>query len=158
MSRDWEDDGGYDEWSEFNAGRWEHNSKAAIQGKKGQKFLREIEQILINLPMKRLANNALAVPFWNDMSGEVEYSVCIIGAYARAKGIPEHKLWDWSEDGREGTLDVAQNVGLTRTLASVCGEANDLGTYGNWVYGRETEQQRYTRVLVWVRSQIKVTA
>lgn len=145
MSRYWEDDN-WDEWANLDCGRWERNSRAVLKSKRGIKSLRELEAALLALPVKRLIRDDLCIPVSVQDDGEIIYRVCAIGALAIHKGIEPEKLHEWNEEGREGTVETGESLGLRRTLAYVIGELNDISPRS------ETEEQRYERVLKWVQN------
>jgi hypothetical protein len=162
-----------DNW-QLDMGRWKHNFPLAINGKRGQRVLRDLEAALLALPERRLISGFLATP-----DGEV----CALGALVAArkgaesgKGIREAAAelaaesgfcwgqvnnvgpgeyrwirWDCeAEDDYERTLDAAKAIGVTQTLAWAIGDLNDESL------AYTTPEQRWEEVLEWVRSRIKV--
>lgn len=153
--------------------RWAGAAKQAINGKRGQSVLREIEAALLAMPHKRLAYHDLCSP-----TGDV----CIIGALAQARGFGRLDLeiaqdrYDmgrradvrWRngkfnpdavlpepEPGVDSTWDWAEkHLGITHTLAWELVEKNDEAYGGRAV----TPEERYEGVLAWVRKHLKVTA
>lgn len=70
-------DAGFDDdYLELSIGRWDHNLRTAIAGKRCQKILREMREALLALPQRRLIAGDLATP-----DGEV----CAVGALAAHK-------------------------------------------------------------------------
>ena len=149
MSRDWEGGDNYDDNWALDMGRWERNSRAVLRSKRGQQALRELEAALLALPVKRLVADDLCLPVAITDDGEVIYRVCAIGALGLHRGIDPASMAEWNEEGREGTVGMGESLGLRRTLAWVIGETNDR------IY-RETEEQRYERVLQWIRDVLGV--
>lgn len=67
------------EYVELDIGRWEWNLRQTIDGRKGQRALRQLEAALLAMPARRLIESELATP-----TGEV----CAVGAaiaYAEAQ-------------------------------------------------------------------------
>ena len=58
MSRfsDYDDDS--EEWA-LNMGRWQHNARVALKGKRGRKALRDLREALMALPEHRLIESAM---------------------------------------------------------------------------------------------------
>ena len=136
---------------------WESIVRRAMEGKRGQAVLREIESALVALPNKRLIREA-----FSDCG-----DVCALGALALKRGIPVEKLESVSRncEGEYSTAyaDAAKSMlGITEAVARTVQHANDEGPYSprlndEWKAG-ETPEDRYTRVLAWVRSKIKAGA
>jgi hypothetical protein len=172
-----EDDG---DWGDspraiLDQGRWEHNIPLSIKGKRGQAALRFLESALIAMPEKRLVSGWLATP-----DGEC----CTVGLYVAAKEaakreIPlrqaaqtialetypeeftglvrvapgkyadDYGILAEDESGQETTIDAGKAAGLTGTLTWVLGDLNDCS------YGHLSPEQRYEKVLKWVRAELK---
>jgi len=130
MSRAGEGDD-FDTWAMI---RWHGASKRAIGGRPGQKFLKELEQSILDLPNRRLTDNEFACK-----NGDV----CALGAVAKKRG-----LGDLSGLEDDSEHEVGEVFGITPTLAWEIMYENDLG----W---KETPEQRYERVLKWINSKIK---
>ena len=110
------------------------NMRRSGQGARGQRALREIEAALIDLPAKRLIHGTLI-----DDNGDV----CAIAAYGRHKGVDLSTF-----DAEEDSVDVGIIGGMPRLVAWQIVELNDRGR-------RETPEERYVRVLAWVREQLR---
>lgn len=110
------------------------NMRRSGQGARGQRALREIEAALIDLPAKRLIHGTLI-----DDNGDV----CAIAAYGRHKGVDLSTF-----DAEEDSVDVGIIGGMPRLVAWQIVELNDSGR-------RETPEERYVRVLAWVREQLR---
>lgn len=160
MSREWPD---YNE-SSYPPEFWEQAVKQAINGKRGQKALRELEAALLAMKNKRLIDGALCK----------EGEVCALGAMYMHKSPNKLKGWlelqeaagfescgtpsykDQHPYHRYGEPDLSEmgtfgreELGLTYALAASIAEEND------WGLANETPEQRYERVLAWVRRQLK---
>ncbi len=108
----------------------------AINGKRGQTFLREMAEALDAMPVKEL------------ITGEVvsaEGCVCAIGAVAVARKMDVTTL-----DIHDGD-DVGKAFGVARSLACEIAFENDDG-FGFKV---ETPAQRWTRMRAWVGRQLR---
>ena len=133
MSRAYECDD-FDTWVMI---RWYGASKRAIGGKPGQKFLKELEQAILDLPTRRLVGEVFAE----------EGDVCALGAVAKKRG-----MGDLSGLEDETEHEVGDAFGITPTLAWEIMYANDE------CYGMPTPEQRYERVLRWIHNRIKEEA
>ena len=138
---------------------WQANCRRSIRGKKGQAELREFEKALLALPEKRLIKDALR----DEHSG-----VCAIGCYARHKGLDLSKF-----DPEDESDAVGVAAGMPRLVAWEVVALNDITLDTVWEvadgppqpgYGiykggvplvRDmTPEERYERVLAWVREHI----
>lgn len=131
-------------WSFFEA-----NRDRAIKGVRGQRILRELESVLLEMPDKRLYEGVLAAK-----TGEV----CAIGAYAKAKGVlHEDEMLECLEDGDgdygeyEKTIEVGRRCGMVGVLAAAVAMENDQELSPR----HDTPEHRYWHVLGWVQHQIK---
>ena len=130
---------------------WAANAERAIKGRKGQKFLREVEQALLALPEPRLIAGSFC------LGGEV----CLMGAAAvqrridagmdRADALTEVEESFGGERDDDGACVGRRELGLTFVLAWELAYLNDGDEYhgSNW-----TPEERYTRCLAWVRERI----
>jgi hypothetical protein len=142
---------------------WDANVRRSLKGKAGQKALRELRDALLALPEKRLIANLLT-----DDRGDV----CAVGAYAKAKGLDISKF-----DREDESDDVGVAAGMPRLVAWSVVAQNDIHNDVVWevAYGPErryhgaykggvalirdmTPEERYERVLAWVRTQLGETA
>lgn len=151
MSRYVEYDG-WDEYEQLAYGRWERNSRVVWESKRGQVVLRELAAALVALPSKELAYDTFC-----ERAGESpEELTCVLGAYARYKGIPIAEMayldGDW-EDDHEDINEQAQwakeHLGMTFTMAWMLIERNDEA------FKRHTPAQRYKAMLEFVRSKLR---
>lgn len=112
--------------------RWRGAVNAALRGKRGQAFLKELLAALDAMPEKRLIADDL------ERNGEV----CAIGALGRSRCIDMSKL-----DPEDGDA-VAAQFGIARALALETVYINDE----HWM--AETPEERWRRVRAWVAEQI----
>lgn len=119
-------------------GRYRQAVQRAMDGKRGQAFLRDLLATLDAMPDKRLQAGNFATA-----SGEF----CTLGAHAARKGIAVDDLGD-AEDC--DTERVGDRFGIARSMAAEIMYENDEGAYRS-----ETPEQRWTRVREWVRESLK---
>ncbi len=107
---------------------WRQAVQRAIDGKRGQVFLREMIEALDALPEKRL------------ISGELEYggNVCALGAVCRKREL-NLKGWDASE-----TLHLAHSFNIANALVREIMYMNDEA------FGNATPEQRWQKMRAWV--------
>jgi hypothetical protein len=129
---------------------WQPNVERALKGKRGQQALRDLEQALLDLPEKQLISGHLAK----------DGQVCTVGALVlhrrMTKGEERAAILadldggteDDSYDNYERTIAEGKRVGLTFTLAWELGSRNDE------CYYFATPEQRYERILEWVRGRL----
>lgn len=110
--------------------------RRATNGRRGQAFLRELRNTLEAMPEKRLIAHDLQV---------ADGSVCAIGAVGQARGV------DMAQLDPEDPEAVARAFGIAPSLAREIVFTND-DDFGQ--RGPETPEQRYERVLSWVRGSI----
>jgi hypothetical protein len=154
---------------------WDANCQRSMQGRAGQAALRRLEAALVAMPEKRLGSGKLVAH-----DGEV----CAIGALARAEGkLPEPEPLDpygFEDDDVDDTAEFAEaRLGFPNLVAWKVVAFNDLqcddvwelaygplqrheavwrgpdGTGCGIAYVRPmTPEERYERVLAWVRRQL----
>lgn len=128
---------------------WQANCRRSLAGRAGQRSLRELEAALVALPSKRLIAGAL-----DDEDGDV----CAIGALVKAKGITPEADPDYEME------DVGVECGMPRLVAWKVVEMNDVefdttqdvSQLPKWRRRALTPEERYEKVLAWVRRQVKV--
>lgn len=126
---------------------WRGTVTRAINGKRGQAFLKEMLAAMDALPVKRLAAHELEAPDLIPCShwGLFETtSVCAIGAVGKARGV------DMTDLDPEDSDTVSGKLNISRALACEVVFMNDeAGSY------KETPEARFERVRAWVQSQIR---
>lgn len=171
MSR-WRSGGGdYSDYWQLDAGRWEVNLARVATSKRGKVMLRELEAALLALPEKKLLEGMVA-------DGDGHFcSVGALVAYQKVKKgesdwlkesidlkleyNPEwylHPMHDGTErvvrlDPEDGSLSSTAEMATSRTpitwtLAWLLAEQNDID------FGHCTEEERYEKVLAWVREKL----
>lgn len=136
---------------------WQANCQRSLRGKVGQRELRELEAALLALPDKRLIHGLLT----DDDGG-----VCAVACYAKHKGLDLSQF-----DPEYDSDEVGIAAGMPRLVAWKVVELNDIQFDGYYVI-REgpsryntmggycefvpfTPEQRYEKVLAWVRKQLR---
>ncbi len=122
-----------------NIALWRGAVDRAIQGKRGQAFLREMLDALDALPEKRLIAHELK---------RDDGAVCALGSVGVRRGIQMPKLdpdeaEDWGVEGVGKLFGIADS--MAREIQYVNDEAN---------YRPETDDQRFVRVRKWVCDQL----
>lgn len=140
----------YDDWGDgyYTVGLWNGTVKSALNGRRGQAVLREIEAALLALPRKRLVENA---------GGDGE-TVCVLGALdwhrKVQQGVPVDEAMRAVGEESEDTLYephvAAEHLNLTYPLAFTLMEENDEMTM------HLSPEERYEAVLAYVRKMIRV--
>jgi hypothetical protein len=113
---------------------WEANTNRCLQGKNGQKALRDFRDALVAMPEKRLIAELLY-----DESG-----VCAIGAYGRHVGVDLSTF-----DPEDATDEAGQAMGLPYRIAWKLVEMNDME------FDHCAPEERYAKMLSWVDGQLK---
>lgn len=128
---------------------WDANRLRSLKGQKGQAALRELEAALLALPSKQLIADELE---------DAEGNVCAIGALARYKNyggsleLPEPKNEFEEHVVSDAMIKVAGKLSVPRLVAISIIERNDDACA--WKRDDETPEQRYERILGWIRKQI----
>jgi hypothetical protein len=134
-------------------GLWEEALWRAINGRRGQQVLRDLERALVDLPEKRLMQGGLS-------DGK---DVCAVGAYVAQKRVDAGEDRDavlqdmivpvdeWGDfdgwESEEKTISKGQRAGMQLTIiVAIAGRNDDLYD--------ATPEERYERILGWVRERI----
>ena len=139
---------------------WDANCRRSIRGKAGQRALRELEAALVAMPVKRLIKDTLVT---------ADGDVCAVGAYARHKGLDLSTF-----DPEDETDQVGVQAGMPPLVAWEVVALNDIHLDTVWEIaagplGRHeatykggiprirdmTPEERYERVLAWVRQRLQ---
>ena len=138
---------------------WDANCRRSMRGKRGQAALRELEAALLAMPEKRLIRDLLT----DDDGG-----VCAIGAYARHKGLDLSKFDPEDESDEVGVaagmpaLVAWSVVALNDVTLDTVWEVSD-GPLNRWdatyrggipLVRDMTPEERYEKVLAWVRANL----
>lgn len=125
---------------------WRSNVERAINGKRGQALLKELEAALVALPDKALT--------CDDMAKPDDDSVCALGAVSLKRGIDNGKdrltvLKEIAEKFPEGceAEELADEFNISSMLAREITYVNDEVATGD-------PKERYEYVLNWVRNNI----
>ena len=124
---------------------WQANCRRSRQGKKGQAALRELEAALMNMPVKRIQKDVFVEP-----SGET----CAIGALMLDRKVSAGmtRVQAVAECSALEPLDTEEHgisIGLPRLVAWSVAVENDE------FYRTESPEERYLRILAWVRKQLQ---
>lgn len=120
-----------------NLGLWRGAVERAINGKRGQAFLREMAAAMDAMAEKALIADELIAP-----DGEV----CAIGSVCKARGI------DVAHIAYDDPCVVGDLVGIAQSMAAEIEYINDEA--GPW-NRHETPEERWIRVRKWVGGQIR---
>lgn len=121
-----------------NLNLWRGTVARALQGKRGQAFLRECLASLDALPEKKLVSSVLVA------DGEC----CAMGAVALSRGIDLSGVDPFDRE------DVAKLFGISGAMAAEMAWVND--EYHCYLLGsQESPKQRFVRVRKWVCDQIR---
>jgi hypothetical protein len=102
-------------------GRWRQAVQRALDGRRGQAFLRDLLETLDSMPDKRIYSGSFATT-----NGEF----CTLGAHAARKGVKVDDLGD-AEDGCEPE-EVGQRFGIARAMAAEIMYLNDEYIVDEW--------------------------
>lgn len=129
-----------DQWAMI---RWRGAVNAAINGKRGQALLKEMEAALLALPKKELCCG-----FVDPEKGQV----CALGAVALKRKLDKGleftaAIDEMAKEFPEGTManEVNEEFGIAEAMAQEITYIND----------ESRRDDRYKEVLEWVRSKIK---
>ena len=119
---------------------FEANIRRSINGRRGQKALHELRDVLLAMPNKRLIKG--------DLEHDGEF--CAIGAYAKAKGV-DLANFDPEDDNHD---EAGVEAGMPYLVAWKVVWENDEGAPWTQWRNRETAEARYERMLAWVELQL----
>lgn len=145
------------------------NAKRALEGKKGRAVLKELEEALVAMPVKRLISGVFAditvIPkgdgksLYQRIDGEVCTMGCLLVHRKMTKQYQERGqalleavnevTCDPDDGGSEQIQQAATALDLVYPLAYELAYQNDEMSDHH-----ETPEQRYERILKWVRSKI----
>lgn len=138
-------------------GRWRAAVNSAINGKRGQAFLREFIADLDAMPVKRL----IAESFADNATGEV----CSLGAVFAARGLEQPPYDPDGYEEWEVGEDAAKRLQIAGALAHEIIYMNDEGSIGHYEetgdpikprrYVPETPEQRWDRMRRWAVRHLK---
>jgi hypothetical protein len=121
-----------DQWAMI---RWRGAVKAAIKGRRGQAFLREMLEALDAMAEKVLIAESLV---------EEDGAVCAMGAVALKRGLDVSKVDPYDRE------QVAQTFGIPESLAAEISYENDERDYAP-----DDPAKRWTRMRAWVVAHIQ---
>lgn len=116
---------------------WRGAVANAINGRRGQVFLRELLASLDALPTPRLVANEL----------EENGQVCSLGAVGVRRGVDMTAI---DPEDHEHHQQLSKLFGIAPALVQEIEYMNDEGNYRN-----ETPEERFTRMRAWVVEQIR---
>lgn len=105
----------------------------AIAGKRGQKFLTELADVLDAMPEKKLISDELIA---------ADGQCCTIGAFCKARGIEVSNIDYYAPE------EVGKAVGISRSMAAEIEYENDERGQG------ESPEDRWIRMKNWVSSNL----
>ena len=158
MSRidtDWQPDSVEDE---LRSWAFSGNIKRAIAGKKGQKFLRELEAALLAMPAKRLVSGVLVHTKETPADGDV----CALGSVAVARQMASGmtrtaamekvaKDFDGVNEENYSGWEIQQE---TAALLKICHPLAYAVIDRNDECSASTPEERYWKVLSWVQKKL----
>lgn len=131
---------GYNDDCDEGIGLWRGAVAKAINGKRGQAFLRELADAMDAMPEKKLIAGEL----------EREGCFCTLGVIGASRGL------DMSKIEYEYPDMVGRAFGISRAMAAEIEYMND--EVSDYVYGvgyeRETDEKRWVRMRKWVSDNI----
>lgn len=122
-----------DDEDNLACGRWLGNLKRAINGKRGQAFLRDLLDALDAMPVKRLIVDELVTP----------YGMCAIGSLAVKRNL------DVSDIDPEDSSSLASVFGVAEPLIQ------EIEYWNDEAYSDITPAQRWVSMRRWVQWKIK---
>ena len=138
--------------SNLRSGRWKRQRRS----KRGQAFFREMQDVLLALPDKRLAGNKLVDDNGCGCAGgELVIARKMATGMTRGEAILS-MLGDVEEidSGGLDMVDFLDDIGIQRTVAWMMVHEND----GGYCEVKMTPEGRYDHVLAWTRSMMLETS
>lgn len=150
MSREWSCD------SSENIALWERALENAMNSKRGQRFLRELEAELLAMKARgegRLIRGYLVANGQTKDDEKTPVGACTLGVMARKRLSPE-ALKQWINEPLDNFSDGpdASDLDIAESLKSEIGVINDNGLFCD--IKEETEEKRFDRMLDWVQKHI----
>lgn len=120
--------------------RWRGAVKQAIEGRRGQAFLRELRDALDALPQKLLISGALA-------DGD---QVCAVGSVMKRRGLEPERIDDYDYD------TIAEKLGIAQALVREIEFVNDefSGYHTRTDTADDRAESRWLAVRQWVEDHI----
>lgn len=131
---------GYSDDCDESIGLWRGAVARAINGKRGQAFLRELAEAMDAMPEKKLIKDVL----------ESHGCFCTLGVVGASRGI------DMTDIDYEDSEEVGKVFGISRAMAAEIEFMNDEMSYYTYGVGyeRDTDEKRWVRMRKWVADQI----
>jgi hypothetical protein len=117
-------------------GRWRAQVKHATEGKRGQKFFRDLVAALDAMPEKKLTKSALETK---------DGAVCALGALGRARGVELPELDTYDHDALAEAFNIASQL-AAETM------------YENDERHCRSDEDRWVSVRDWAARQIRTEA
>ncbi len=160
MSRGWSDDGG-----DIPLVLWEAALENALNGKRGQTFLKELEAELLAMQARGegrllagyfVADGTPVKCSWTGKEELTPIGCCTIGVMCKKKNVsPEiSKLNQEIENPYDFHSKLPKELNVARCILAEIGTEND--SQGGWEGSakEETDEQRFKRMLKWVQCHI----
>jgi hypothetical protein len=112
-----------------NVALWREAVRCAINGKRGQAFLRELAAAMDAMPDKKLITEELVAD---------DGACCTLGVVCKARGIAAKKLDEYDPE------NVGNALGIARAMAAEVAYENDEH------HKPETPEERWVRMRKWV--------
>jgi len=129
------------------AARWRSAVRNAINGKRGQAFLRELAAVLDAMPDKKLSAYVWDEPITGMPFAPKGGEVCALGAVTRARGI-DATMHDPEDSSAVDA--VADELGIAPAMAREIVWLND-----DAYLHRTTPEERWQHIRDWVEAHIK---
>ncbi len=119
---------------------------SAMNGRRGQAFLKEMLAAMDAMPEKRLISEELEIADVGENGTIVTVEACAIGTVGLARNL------DMSNIDPENYSKIADTFGIAESMAREIMSENDEGG-GYWL--KETPEQRFARMRRWIENQIR---